>query len=102
MHKELVSALRTAAAKLNVGAATPLTDGPCDDSKELASYIAAAAEQIEKGNLEFWPELQRIFAPTSAWDDAGGAATLGNQSAAMPETSGAEKLVPRLKLVWSV
>ncbi|MBZ5533481.1 MAG: hypothetical protein LAO20_18790 [Acidobacteriia bacterium] len=89
MHKELVSALRTAAAKLNVGAATPLTDGPCDDSKELASYIAAAAEQIEKGNLEFWPELQRIFAPTSAWDDAGGAATLGNQIFAMLQESSA-------------
>lgn len=89
MHKELVSALHTAAITLNSAATTTLLDGPWDDSKQLASFIATGAEQIANGNLKIWAELRRIFAPTSTWDDAGGPPELGNQIFALLQGSSA-------------
>src|ERR1700683_4993515 len=72
MEQVLVKALRLAAGALKSRATTPLADGPYADSKQLADFLELAAGQVEQGQMAALPELRRIVAPTSDWDDAGG------------------------------
>jgi hypothetical protein len=76
---DLVNALRSAAAEMHSRGAATLLDIKYDDRKELAVFLATAANQIEQGNRDAEPELRRIFAPSSVWDDADGSQQLGNK-----------------------
>jgi len=49
------------------------------DCLQLADRINALAARLEDGDMAATEELFGLFAPTTAWDDAGGSVETGNR-----------------------